>query len=64
MKIKKGMNIIQVRIPRGLVTTMDKTVRNGIYVNRSDFIRDAMRKMIDERERTLLGRFKAFVGKC
>ena len=62
MKIKKGMNIIQVRIPSGLVKTMDKLVRKGLYVNRSDFIRDAMRKSVDYRERTLSGRFKTLLG--
>ena len=44
------MTIAQVRLPEGLMNEVDGLVRKGLYTNKSDVIRDALRKLILERQ--------------
>lgn len=40
------MDTIQVRLSHGLVDRIDAFVETGIYANRSDAIRDAVRRLV------------------
>lgn len=40
------MDTIQIRLSHGLVERVDDLVGTGIYANRSDAIRDAVRRLI------------------
>ncbi|MEK6845625.1 MAG: ribbon-helix-helix domain-containing protein [Nanoarchaeota archaeon] len=40
------MDTVQVRLSHGLVEKVDDLVETGIYANRSDVIRDAVRRLI------------------
>ena len=40
------MDTIQVRLSSGLVERIDDLVETGIYANRSDAVRDAVRRLI------------------
>ncbi len=42
--------ITQVRLPRGIINEVDKLVKKGLYTNKSDVIRDAIRKLILEQQ--------------
>ena len=44
------MAITQVRLPEGLVKEIDKLVDSGIYTNKSDVVRDALRRLILEQQ--------------
>ena len=43
------MTVTQVRLPEGLTEEVDKLVDKGFYTNKSDVIRDAIRKLVLER---------------
>lgn len=43
------MDTLQVRLSHGLVERVDSLVDTGIYANRSDVIRDAVRKLVLEK---------------
>jgi Arc/MetJ-type ribon-helix-helix transcriptional regulator len=40
------MDTIQIRLSSGLIEKVDELVQTGIYSNRSDVIRDAVRKLV------------------
>lgn len=40
------MDTVQVRLSHGIVERVDNLVETGIYANRSDVIRDAVRRLI------------------
>jgi Arc/MetJ-type ribon-helix-helix transcriptional regulator len=40
------MDTMQIRISRGLVERIDGLVETGMYSNRSDVIRDAVRRLV------------------
>lgn len=40
------MAVTQVRLPEGLVEEVDKLVDKGLYSNKSDVVRDALRRFI------------------
>ena len=40
------MDTLQVRLSHGIVEKVDDLVETGIYANRSDVIRDAVRRLI------------------
>ena len=40
------MDTVQVRLSQGLVERIDDLVDTGIYANRSDVIRDGVRKLV------------------
>lgn len=40
------MNTLQIRLSHGIVKRVDHLVETGIYANRSDVIRDAVRRLI------------------
>lgn len=40
-----SMELVQVRVPKGLIQGVDKLVRKGFYANKSDVIRDAIRRL-------------------
>ena len=42
------MDTIQIRLSHGLVERLDGLVGTGIYANRSDAIRDAVRRLVLE----------------
>jgi len=44
------MAVTQVRLPGGLITEIDKLVDKGFYTNKSDVIRDAIRKLVLEKQ--------------
>lgn len=39
------MSVTQVRLPDGLVKELDNLVKSGLYANKSDAIRDAVRRL-------------------
>jgi Arc/MetJ-type ribon-helix-helix transcriptional regulator len=44
------MSVTQVRLPKGLVDEVDNLVEKGLYTNKSDVIRDAIRKLVLEKQ--------------
>ena len=40
------MELMQVRLPEGLIEEVDKFVEKGYYANKSDVIRDAIRRLV------------------
>ena len=40
------MDILQIRLSPGIVKRVDVLVKAGIYANRSDAIRDAVRRLV------------------
>lgn len=40
------MKIISVQLPQGLIRAMDQLVKQGIYPNRSEIIRTAIRELL------------------
>lgn len=44
------MAVTQVRLPEGLIIELDKLVNKGFYTNKSDVIRDAIRKLVLEKQ--------------
>lgn len=44
------MDVLQIRMNPGLVKLVDGLVKRGAYSNRSDVIRDAVRRFVWERE--------------
>ncbi len=44
------MTVAQVRLPQGLMQEVDKLVDKGLYTNKSDVIRDALRRLILQRQ--------------
>ncbi|MBU4284327.1 MAG: ribbon-helix-helix domain-containing protein [Nanoarchaeota archaeon] len=44
------MAVTQVRLPEGLITEIGKLVNKGFYTNKSDVIRDAIRKLVLEKQ--------------
>jgi len=44
------MAVTQVRLPEGLIKEMDKLVDKGMYTNKSDVVRDALRRLILEKQ--------------
>lgn len=44
------MDTLQIRMNRQLVKIIDSLVRTGIYANRADVIRDAVRRFVWEKE--------------
>jgi len=42
--------VAQVRVPEGLLQEVDDLVGTGLYTNRSEVIRDALRKLVLERQ--------------
>ena len=45
-----AMTVAQVRLPEGLMDEVEKLVTKGFYTNKSDVIRDALRKLILEKQ--------------
>jgi Arc/MetJ-type ribon-helix-helix transcriptional regulator len=46
----KTMSVSQVRLPEGLVKEMDRLVVKGFYANKSDVLRDALRRLVLEKQ--------------
>ena len=44
------MDTLQIRMNKGLVKRIDSLVKTGVYSNRSDIIRDAVRRFVWEKE--------------
>ena len=44
------MAVTQVRLPEGLIKEVDALVERGLYANKSDVIRDAVRKLVLEKQ--------------
>ena len=44
------MDTLQIRMNKGLLKRIDTMVKTGIYSNRADVIRDAVRRFIWEKE--------------
>lgn len=45
-----AMEVAQVRLPERLMEEVDNLVDKGLYTNKSDVIRDALRKLILEKQ--------------
>jgi Arc/MetJ-type ribon-helix-helix transcriptional regulator len=45
-----GMSITQVRLTEGLIEKIDQLVQKGYYSNKSDAIRDAVRRLVWDKE--------------
>ena len=45
-----AMDVLQIRMNSGLISMMDNLVKQGVYSNRSDVIRDAVRRFVWEKE--------------
>jgi Arc/MetJ-type ribon-helix-helix transcriptional regulator len=45
-----AMELVQVRLPRGLIERLDKLVKKGIYPNKSEAIREAVRIITETRK--------------
>lgn len=44
------MELVQVRLPEGLTMKLDTLVKRGYYSSKSDVIRDAIRRLILEKQ--------------
>ena len=44
------MQMTQVRLTKGLISKIDELVQRGYYPNKSDAIRDAVRRLVWEKE--------------
>jgi len=44
------MDTFQIRMNQGLLKRVDSLVKTGVYSNRSDVIRDAVRRFVWEKE--------------
>jgi len=44
------MELTQVRLPEKLVQELDRFVKQGYYASKSDLIRDAIRRLLLERQ--------------
>ena len=44
------MDSLQIRMNKGLLSRVDSLVKSGIYTNRADVIRDAVRRFVWEKE--------------
>ncbi len=44
------MELMQVRLPEGLIDAVNTLVNKGIYATKSDVIRDAIRRFMLERQ--------------
>ncbi|WP_297497576.1 ribbon-helix-helix domain-containing protein [Thermococcus sp.] len=40
------MRIVSVQLPQGLINAMDQLVKMGVYPNRSEIIREAIRELL------------------
>jgi len=40
------MRIVSVQLPQGLINAMDQLVKKGVYPNRSEIIREAIRELL------------------
>ncbi len=45
------MDTLQIRINKELLKRLDALVKTGVYANRSDIIRDAVRRFVWEKEK-------------
>ena len=44
------MDTLQIRMNKGLLKRVDSLIKTGVYSNRSDVIRDAVRRFVWEKE--------------
>lgn len=44
------MTVAQVRLPEGLMHEVDVLIDKGLYANKSDVMRDAIRKLVLEKQ--------------
>jgi Arc/MetJ-type ribon-helix-helix transcriptional regulator len=44
------MDVAQVRLPKGLMQEVNNLVRKGFYTNKSDVIRDALRRLLLDKQ--------------
>ena len=44
------MDTLQIRLSNGLIKRIDSFVKTGVYSNRSDVIRDAVRRFVWKKE--------------
>ena len=44
------MEVTQVRLPTGIVKEVDNLIHRGLYKNKSDVVRDALRRLILEQQ--------------
>jgi Arc/MetJ-type ribon-helix-helix transcriptional regulator len=44
------MSLLQVRVPDGIVTAVNRMVKSGLYSSKSDVVRDAIRQLVLEKQ--------------
>jgi Arc/MetJ-type ribon-helix-helix transcriptional regulator len=44
------MSLLQVRVPDGIVTAVNRMVESGLYSSKSDVVRDAIRQLVLEKQ--------------
>ena len=44
------MTVTQVRLPQGIIEEVNKLVEKGFYTNKSDVVRDALRRLILDKQ--------------
>lgn len=54
--------VVTVRLPRKDAEAVDRLVKDGSFLNRSDFVRDAVRAALEERDEGGIGRLGLDVG--
>lgn len=45
-----AMSVIQVRLPDTIISLLERYVKDGLYSNKSDVIRDAVRRLMIDRQ--------------
>jgi len=48
--ITMTMSVTQVRLPKGLEEQLESLVKRGLYTNKSDAVRDAIRRLILDKQ--------------
>jgi len=46
-KVKKELVNLNLKIPKSMGEAIQQTVRNGLYANTSEFVRDSIRKQLE-----------------
>lgn len=44
--MSKKLHLLQIKLSEDMLRTMDKMIEEGLYLNRSEIIRDALRQLI------------------
>ena len=48
-RLGNGMHVISIKLPASYLSALDDLVKAGVYPSRSEAIRDAIRKLLEEK---------------